>query len=156
LQRASSAFQQLERPILTALYRQTEGVICLYQLAMFMDIIDFSWALEECKPYVQNNNFNDLDKDFCTMLGLTMLESQEEMRGKFEQESQTTKRVFCFTCHLESGIAAVAFPHYSGFVCRKRTWGHCSSIGPCLQRVLPTRLCSRHGGRSATPTLSEI
>jgi hypothetical protein len=105
------SFSATRAPHLNSTVSTNRGVICLYQLAMFMDIIDFSWVLKECKPYIQDNDLNDLDKDFCTMLDLTMLESQEEMHGKFDQESQTTKRIFCFTGHLESGTTAALLSH---------------------------------------------
>lgn len=88
-------------------------LIALYQLAMFMDTIELSWTFEEEKPYIQEDDFNDLDKEFLTILGLTVLSTKLELRNIIEKTDRTPKRTFCFTGHLESLTTACLLSHFS-------------------------------------------
>ncbi|KAE9984721.1 hypothetical protein EG328_008338 [Venturia inaequalis] len=88
-------------------------LIALYQLAMFMDTIELSWTGEDDKPYIQDDDFNHLDKEFLTILGLTVLHSRRELRKIIEEKTRTPKRTFCFTGHLESLTTASILKHFS-------------------------------------------
>lgn len=86
-------------------------VISLYQLAMFMDTIENSWSLEEEKVYIQEDDFNDLDKEFLILLGLTVLNTKLELRNAIEETARTSNKTFCFTGQLESRTTASFLYH---------------------------------------------
>lgn len=88
-------------------------LIALYQLAMFIDTIELSWTWKENQQYIQDDDFNDLDKEFLSILGLTVLNTRRELRKIVEDKARTPNRTFCFTGHLESLATASFLKHFS-------------------------------------------
>ncbi|QDS68938.1 hypothetical protein FKW77_008492 [Venturia effusa] len=60
-------------------------LIALYQLALFMDTVELSCMAED-KSYIQDDDFNDLDKEFLTILGLTVVNTDLELRHIIEEK----------------------------------------------------------------------